>query len=132
MARKNVNLSDVQFKSFSEPKDDPEQHVIEAYHPDFGMGQVPIGAMSWRVKPSTEPPKKMGTGEIDTVDVHPDYQKNGIATRMYHMSQQFDPPALHSRYQTAEGKSWAKKVGGLSIRDAGRNNPASGYGYGAG
>lgn len=93
---------------------DSGQHAIEAFHPSFEAGSVPIASMSWRKEPG-EPPMSKKVGEIDTIDVDPGYQRAGIGTHMWNLSQQFDTPALHSSFQTKPGKKWAAKVGGPSV-----------------
>jgi GNAT superfamily N-acetyltransferase len=80
-------------------------HWIEAYHPDFGLGNVPVGELSWSKK----------TGEITNVGVDKDYRKGGIGRRMYEEAHNYDPKPLHSKNKTKDGIKWAKKVGGPSV-----------------
>ncbi|AON96848.1 hypothetical protein BI081_gp097 [Mycobacterium phage Tonenili] len=51
-------------------------------------------------------------GEVENIEIHPDYQRRGIASEMWRRAQDIDPYISHSRAQTSEGKAWAAAVGG--------------------
>ena len=88
-----------------EPSSDADTHSLDIYHPDHAGGTVPVGTMIWSRQ----------TGAIH--NIQSDVRRQGIATRMFEHSQQFDPPAKHNtpENRTKLGKKWAAGVGGESV-----------------
>lgn len=104
--------------------EDADAHYIEAYHPSFGGGQVPVGSMFWAKREHTTPGgiMKASPGEIYNIEVQGpsrhnqvNYRGRGIATEMYNRAQSYEPKPLHSSRQTEDGKRWAKRVGGPGV-----------------
>lgn len=106
----NRNLNPRQFRIEHDEEvsaDNISSHGIYAYHPDFAGGRDPVGSMFW----------SGNTGEISMVSVNKEYQRQGIATRLYHEAPNYGPIPRHSNAQSPEGAQWAKKVGGPSVND---------------
>ena len=81
-------------------------HVVEIEdhsHPD----QPRIGSIGWH----------KDTGEITGVNVHSKYQRQGVASTMFHEAkniarEQGLVEPVHSNDRTEQGDAWAKAVGG--------------------
>jgi GNAT superfamily N-acetyltransferase len=58
------------------------------------------------------------SGEVEGLETHPKYRRQGIASELWHAAQQHAettpgvPTPQHSRLRTRAGTAWAKKVGG--------------------
>lgn len=102
-ARKYLNPD--QFRLVHEV--DSSLHSIDAFHPGFGGGAVPVGQMLWDKQ----------SGAITNINVDSRYRRQGIANRMYQHAQQFTPQPLHNTLEnrTDLGKKWSKGVGGPSL-----------------
>lgn len=104
------HLNNVQF----EHEKGPLEHSVYAFHPSFGNGEIPIGSMHWYHSPGSKFGHERKPGEISTVEVMPDYRRQGVASAMYeHAKGNYSPVPLHtSTDMTPQGKKWAKSVGG--------------------
>lgn len=69
-------------------------------------------------------------GMITSLAVHPEHQRKGLATEMHRRALKKQPELHHApeEHRTLEGKQWINSRFG---QDTSRNNPSSGYGYGA-
>jgi GNAT superfamily N-acetyltransferase len=47
-------------------------------------------------------------GEVQKVDVHPDYQNHGVATKLFDLAKRIEPTLRHSVTQTPAGAAWSK------------------------
>jgi hypothetical protein len=95
-----------------EHSETPREHSIDAYHPDFGGGSVPVGSMNWAKHTDAQFGRTVPAGHIFNIQVESSFQKNGIATEMFRRAGQHNPPPVHSPFQTKAGKKFAKKTGG--------------------
>lgn len=105
-------------------RDRGDSHVVEAHD---GEGNW-VGQMSW-YKHSRPGPKngycqscdedaetgshKHPAGEVDGIEVDPDYQRRGVATALWNHANSLGvtPKPKHSPNQTGDGRAWAERVG---------------------
>lgn len=100
------HLSGLQFQH----SQDDDLHRVEAFKP--GVSE-PVGHMTWHTHPvEDEGFTYYDTGEIDRLRVHPDHQRQGIATALWNEGQKYEPAPRHSPYRTPEGDGFARKMGG--------------------
>ena len=57
-------------------------------------------------------------GELDTVMVKPEHQRQGVATAMWNHAKVVGINAHHGRHRTKEGDAWARTVGGHLPRNS--------------
>lgn len=78
-----------------------------------GNGEM-VGYLTWwdpsHVTASTDTPRPQ-PWELQRIEVHPDYQRQGIATFMMATAQRYEPRVHHSPHMTAAGAAWAKATG---------------------
>lgn len=80
-------------------------HSVLAIHPSE---EHPIGRLDWTRK----------TGEVRVVRVDPNYQRQGVATQLWHRAKAVATdtrgvkPPKHSADRTDAGDAWARTVGG--------------------
>lgn len=96
-----MDLNELQFGHYH-PAENPGMHGIHA----ISEGNV-VGYMEWAAKRSKHGP----AGEITALRVRPDMRREGIASGMFKLSQQFDQPAEHSTKRTPEGTAFARSTG---------------------
>lgn len=87
------------------------EHAIRAIHPEHGV----VGSMYWYKTAGQKWGHTTHAGEISEIRVHPDFQRQGIGTEMYHRAHDYDPKPLHASDKTPAGASWARKVGGPGV-----------------
>ncbi len=98
------NVNDIQF---DHAVSNDNHHVITATRTirggshDEDEDEV-VGQLDWHRK----------TGRIAMVEVDPAFQRQGIATHMHKLGQEFSPTPQHSNDRTNKGTAWAKSVGG--------------------
>ena len=63
-------------------------------------------------------------GEIDRINVHPDYQGNSVASSMFDFAKQHEPRLHHSDTLTEDGRGWSEYEKSRNARLAGRNGDA--------
>ena len=87
--------------------DDPGLHSIEAFHPDFGGGNVSVGSMLI----------DKSNSRITNINVDQSHRRQGIGRKMYSQAQQLGLNPLHSpaEHKTALGKKWSAGVGGDAV-----------------
>lgn len=95
------NLSPYQF--YHHTTGEGKTHNIYA----FNQHDEPVGYLSWAAKGGSG----IRRGEILAMRVRPDVRRQGIATGMHNLSQQFDVPAVHSSSRSPEGTAFAKSTG---------------------
>ena len=103
------HLSQIQFSDLSYDKDiSAGMGSIVASHPDPMIG-ASAAHIYWNTNPKY---KAVPLGGITSVGVHPDLQRQGLATHLFRMAQEMDPRVQHgpASAQTPAGKKWAKKV----------------------
>lgn len=78
------------------------EHVIVAHHPEAPSGgwDNHAGHLSWFAD----------NGEVGGVEVHPDFQRRGLATEMWRQARELQPDLHHSEALTPDGQAWARKV----------------------
>lgn len=103
-ARRHLNPD--QFQLVHDP-DDPGLHAIEAYHPDFGGGTVPVGSMLI----------DKSSSRITNISVDSQHRRQGIGRRMYNdaMGRGLNPLHSPEAHKTALGKKWSTAIGGPSV-----------------
>lgn len=97
------NLHGIQFEH--------HKNAVKAYDNDKRVGELvwrehegaPLG--SWTSNPGYRPQP----GEIWGVDVHPDYQRRGIASEMLHRAAQVEPRLHHGQGVSDEGRAFIAK-----------------------
>lgn len=89
-ARRHLNPD--QFRLVHET--DSNVHSVDAFHPDFGAGKVPVGSLLWDKQ----------SGRITNIGVQQGFRRQGIGRKMFEHAQQFHPAPLHSETQTNLGK----------------------------
>jgi GNAT superfamily N-acetyltransferase len=106
-----------------QPRQFPKSGEVSFHHQDTGARHIlaaknsageAVGTLLWG-KSGDHPINKedgVGTGEIVNIRVADAHKRQGIATHLHTLSQQFDPPARHSSNRTDDGEAWARKVGG--------------------
>lgn len=93
-------------------------HQIEAVHPSGKK----MGWLTWWKKAgdhqrNEDSPSDNGrhqAGEVDSIDVLPQYQRRGVATAMWnyaHSQSNINPKPIHSTELTDEGRPWSTSVG---------------------
>jgi GNAT superfamily N-acetyltransferase len=90
------NLSPLQFSDVPSERNEGDVHISD--------GQQVIGHLRWEhtIGPT-----------ITSVSVSPEYQRQGLATEMYHRaSEAVGGPIGHGRQRTDAGDAWAQRVGG--------------------
>ena len=97
------HLNPDQFRLVHDP-DDTNLHSIEAFHPDFGGGNVPVGSMLI----------DKGNSRITNINVDERHRRQGIGTKMYNeaVSRGLNPMHSPEEHKTALGKKWSAGVGG--------------------
>jgi hypothetical protein len=93
------------FDRHFDPSDTYGLHAIE-----YRSGGTQVGRISWNPE----------SGTVDRVETHPDYRRQGIATRLWHDARSVTP---HLRHDTPDemsddGLSWARAVGGPNAPSA--------------
>ncbi len=101
--------------SYTKPEMGQPQHKIVAHTPE---GHV-AGFMEWHAK----------THEVQGVTVHPEHQRQGLATAMWNMGQGVSPRPKHSADRTDAGEAWSKSVGGPRPRRLPRTTGGSGASF---
>lgn len=83
-----------------------DSHKVMAIHPDVGQ----IGQLSWFKKAS---PGDHKAGEVDGIEVHPDYQRRGVASALWNYANSIPvkPKPRHSTELTDKGRAWSTSVG---------------------
>lgn len=93
----------------------------------MSRGDNLIGGITWH-KPGMDDPRR-----IDAIWVHPNYRRQGLASRMKaEAERQVGYRLRHSIIRSAEGDAWAKSVGGAGANDHRTlvvNNPISDQDY---
>jgi len=94
-------LNRIQFRSYHSRV----QTNITAHDPDLEDSDKPIAEMVWGPQ-----------GPIEDIWVHKDYQRKGVATRMYSEGKTLAknlriPEPAHSVHRTRSGNEWAKSTG---------------------
>lgn len=74
------------------------RHFVQAVSPS---GEI-MGTLNWYGT----------TGMVASIDVEPQYRRQGISTAMWEHAQQFSPKPKHSADRTDDGDAWARSVGG--------------------
>ena len=75
--------------------------VVHASHPDHGeVGFLELGKQT-----------EQGRRVMD-IQVHPNFQRKGVATRLWRHAHESGLSPQHSSERTDAGDAWAKKVGG--------------------
>jgi GNAT superfamily N-acetyltransferase len=79
--------------AFVPGREDPIGHIdwMTDYHIDGALGSGEI------------PPKP---GEVGTVEVHPDYQRAGVATALFDHARSINPEVHHSENLSPAGRKW--------------------------
>ena len=113
----NRNLNPRQFKGYTLTHDqDADFSTVNAYHPDFGGGQVPVGVLDWFKAAGTLPSgREVRAGEINNVNVMPEHRHQGLATEMYRMANEYPTQPLHGSVKTLAGIGWSAKTGGKHV-----------------
>lgn len=77
-------------------------HYLVAHHPDAPDKAWPnqAGHLVWWGP----------DGGIDSVNVHPDFRRRGVATELWNRAKEMEPRLHHSTLQTEDGKAWAPHV----------------------
>lgn len=93
----------------------PELNEVQfAYTHDNGYGtrelaahvdDEHVGQMYLRPRPD-------GSHEVSGVEVHPEMQRQGIGTGMWHEAERRGLKPAHSEDRTEAGDAWARKIGG--------------------
>lgn len=97
-----MELNKDQFRLTVKPgEEDVAPHRVLAHH-----GDEPVGFIAWNP----------GHGEIEDIETHPDYRRQGIATAMYRTAQDWSRQngqigLVHSSTRTHAGNEWAVAVG---------------------
>lgn len=66
----------------------------------------PVGRIIWNGADHDEP------YSVNTIDVHPDYQRQGIGTALFnHVKQNYEPQLQHSTNLTGEGAAFRNSFG---------------------
>jgi glutaredoxin-like protein NrdH len=65
-----------------------------------------VGKLEWFGPHETNP--NLPHGEINMVEVHPDYRRHNIATTMFDHARRIDPAVKHSPGKTGLGRAWAE------------------------
>jgi glutaredoxin-like protein NrdH len=65
-----------------------------------------VGKLEWFGEHEANP--NLPHGEINMVEVHPDYRRHNIATTMFDHARRIDPAVKHSPGKTNLGQSWAE------------------------
>lgn len=68
----------------------------------------PVGYIDWHVDGDiNEGPHGFAQpNEVHMIEVHPDYQRHGVATALYDHARALNPDLRHSKDKTPEGESW--------------------------
>lgn len=90
-------------------------HRIDAYK-EYSGEDLPddhVGHLEWDEAPAGE--KSPHSGVIDSVEVHPEHQRYGVASSMYAMGRAMADihgvhPPVHSTHRTDAGDAWAHSV----------------------
>jgi hypothetical protein len=96
-----VDHTSIQFEH-EPPEMGRSLHRIKAVHTEHGL----VGMMDWSAK------------AIDTITVHPEHTRQGIATGMWNEGHRLSeqnrriPSPKHSSDRTEVGDAWARSVGG--------------------
>lgn len=116
-----------------------------SYGHESGMGYVEVhkkgkkkegvvGQLYW----NTNPESTQRVGHISSISVHPDHVRKGLATEMYSRAQKAAkrrgipaPNTRVTRHYTPQGNAWRIAIEERYGQNTSRNNPSSGYGYGA-
>jgi hypothetical protein len=101
----NRNLSDLQFRHYDLPGN---QHMIAVSNSNFSKRGV--GGLTW----------SKDTGDVTGVSVDTPHQRRGIATHMWAMARDYDPPPRHSADRTDEGDAFARSTGDPLPRNVNR------------
>lgn len=65
-----------------------------------------VGKLEWFGPHESNP--NLPHGEINMVEVHPDYRRHNIATTMFDHARRIDPAVKHSPGKTGPGRAWAE------------------------
>lgn len=113
-ARRHLNEQQFSQIRYEDSLNRGDIHSIYAFHPSFGNGELPIGSFHWFHQAGQKWGKPTVKGQIDAVEVQPEFQKNGVARAMYERATGIGPQPLHAPDRTKEGKAWSRKIGGPS------------------
>lgn len=103
------SLNPVQFGDLSLDTDmSAGMGSIEAHHPEHGF----VGQILWNTDPKY---KSEPVGGVTNLTVHPDFQRQGIATGLFNEAQRIDPRVQHSKNLTGPGRKFVK---GMSAKQA--------------
>lgn len=90
------------------PKNAPWEQNMVGYHEIklFDKDSDQVGRLEWH----------KDRGEVLNINVHPEYQRKGVATAMWNMAHQLSSeygvtPPQHSADRSDNGEAWAKTTG---------------------
>jgi GNAT superfamily N-acetyltransferase len=88
-------------------------HRVDAYREYSSIPHEHVGSLEWHTGPHEEAEGR--NGEISHIEVHPEHQRQGVASSMYAMGRAMAdlhgvPAPVHSSARTEAGDSWAHSV----------------------